>query len=154
MTQNIKLKSTGSYEYAEPCDACGLLYTYEAAQTACPLNFRLPTKQEWIDLFQRLHAAEEKSPYGMFFYGIKDTLMSPSFLNLQYCGYYNPPLNKSNTGRPSNFCNLYGAYWHLDQSGDASKGIHFEYNSSWIGPVEGGDGVGFNVRCLRTVNGK
>ena len=50
MAENLNIETNGSYCYndvPENCSKYGRLYTYEAAQTACPDGWHLATASEW-----------------------------------------------------------------------------------------------------------
>ena len=50
MAENLNIETIGSYCYNDVPDNCskyGRLYTYEAAQTACPVGWHLATTDEW-----------------------------------------------------------------------------------------------------------
>ena len=50
MAENLNIETNGSYCYNDVPDNCskyGRLYTYEAAQTACPDGWHLATASEW-----------------------------------------------------------------------------------------------------------
>jgi len=53
MTQNLKYKTVDSWCYDDDsanCKKYGRLYTWEAAQKACPIGWRLPSDDEWWDM--------------------------------------------------------------------------------------------------------
>ena len=55
MSSNIKVNVTGSYIYnnnSSDIDTYGRLYTWEAAKTACPSGWRLPTQADFESLSQ------------------------------------------------------------------------------------------------------
>ena len=62
MAQNLDYESeSGSSCYGDETGYCvnyGRLYTWEAAQTACPDGWRLPTTTEWDDLLTKTMGAE------------------------------------------------------------------------------------------------
>ncbi len=51
LAENIRFQQEGAFENPNNPDIApkkyGLLYTYEAAQTACPVGWHLPTDEEW-----------------------------------------------------------------------------------------------------------
>jgi uncharacterized protein (TIGR02145 family) len=65
MTENLNIETaSGSYCYKNSADSCakyGRLYEWEAAKTACPLGWHLPTRQEWGELAK---AANGTGDYG------------------------------------------------------------------------------------------
>ncbi len=149
MADNLNYKMDGAYYYSEDCDACGLLYTYEAAEKACPENFRLPTKDEWNNLFVYLNGQAKASTDGVFYYGVKDTLMQSDFLNLKLCGFFIIDPSSTSFIIEFSFCKRYGAYWHQNENIELFEGIHFEKVSTWLGPVEGDAYSGFSVKCVK-----
>jgi len=55
MAENLNYKTKKSYCYngdGDNCDNYGRLYTWNAAMTACPAGWRLPTRQDWNQLGQ------------------------------------------------------------------------------------------------------
>jgi len=55
MAENLNSVTANSWCYADSssnCDTYGRLYTWDAARTACPSGWRLPTIEDWRGLFQ------------------------------------------------------------------------------------------------------
>ncbi|WP_290728222.1 MULTISPECIES: fibrobacter succinogenes major paralogous domain-containing protein [unclassified Fibrobacter] len=72
MAQNLNVRTEDSWCYDDNpanCEKYGRLYTWDAAAKACPEGWRLPSKDEWEDLFDAvggsMSAAKKlKSTYG------------------------------------------------------------------------------------------
>ncbi len=57
IAENVNYETNGSYCYEEEygnCQKYGRLYTWDAAQSACPDDFRLPTLDEWKILIRNV----------------------------------------------------------------------------------------------------
>lgn len=66
MAENLNIETNGSYCYNDVPDNCskyGRLYTYEAAQTACPDGWHLATANEWDLLNQTVGTNSTASYY-------------------------------------------------------------------------------------------
>ena len=66
MAENLNIETNGSYCYNDVPDNCsiyGRLYTYEAAQTACPDGWHLATANEWDLLNQTVGTNSSASYY-------------------------------------------------------------------------------------------
>ena len=115
MKQNLNFKSKDSYcfdDKGKNCDASGRLYTWNAAQKACPEGWRLPTEYDWTNLVNLYGGAKEA--YKALLEG------GDSPFSIQLSG-----LRRSN----KDFCctGEFGNYWTNDHS--ISNGIYMDFNS-------------------------
>ena len=63
MAENLNFKTSNSWCYADSqinCEKYGRLYTMEAAKTACPPGWHLPSEEEWQVLERFLGMTEEQ----------------------------------------------------------------------------------------------
>ncbi|SHK91065.1 FISUMP domain-containing protein [Fibrobacter sp. UWEL] len=63
MAENLDYYTTSSYCYSDDesnCNQYGRLYTWSAAETACPANWHLPTRAEY-ESFMKDSAAESRA---------------------------------------------------------------------------------------------
>jgi len=59
--ENLRYKAKGSWCYGDDssnCDKYGRLYVWETAKTVCPAAWRLPTRQDWLDLSEAVGGEE------------------------------------------------------------------------------------------------
>ena len=66
LAQNLNYEMEGTYCYSnEPayCEVYGRLYTFEAAQNACPEGWRLPTVKDWTLLTSKFGGMDVASPF-------------------------------------------------------------------------------------------
>ena len=64
MAENLNFKTPNSWCYADStinCKIYGRLYTWEAALDACPVNWHLPSDEEWKILEQYIGMTREES---------------------------------------------------------------------------------------------
>ena len=62
MSENLNYETSSSYCYNNDtlyCAAYGRLYTWAAAQNACPTGWRLPVKEDWDTLYKYVEAAAD-----------------------------------------------------------------------------------------------
>lgn len=98
MAQNLSIISPGSWAYNEDAGLqakYGRLYTWEAAQKACPKGWHLPTLQEWEEMLN--------------FYGGEDK--AGKALKLEVPGGFNARLGGIAGVGNFRLINSYGAYW-------------------------------------------
>jgi len=63
MAENLNHETPDSWCYDDDpahCAACGRLYTWEAARTACPAGWHLPSEAEWFALERHLGMTDEE----------------------------------------------------------------------------------------------
>jgi len=54
MAENLNYKTSSSWCYDDDefnCDKYGRLYDWNTAKSVCPIGWHLPSRQEWVDLF-------------------------------------------------------------------------------------------------------
>jgi len=97
MKENLKHDVTGSFCFdnsTSNCNTYGRLYTYQAASTACPTGWRLPTDNDWKTLEKTLgmsqaHADAEGWDRGTD-QGTKLKVGGSSGFNAKLAGFRNP----------------------------------------------------------------
>ena len=149
MAKNLNYDISGSSCYGgalENCEKYGRLYSWELAKTACPSNWRLPSKEEWEALVRttgyfasKLKAAEWN---GTDNYGFSALPGGNYFVN--GIGSCDEPFNS--------FCNLNekGFWWgtaklapYILEIGNVGNG--FIYHSDLLPEYESNS---FSIRCV------
>jgi uncharacterized protein (TIGR02145 family) len=179
-----KISGTGSYYYSEKYywlhgifqayqssedlnhakqnsiySTCGVLYNWSAAKTACPLNWRLPTREEWAALIQTIGGASLAGRK------MKSTGDWPERLGIKAedafgfsarpCGSYSV-----NTNRPSASPLDYTTWWSNDAKETKTNfttmqtetSVHTAHLMDWIDSVllsDRSQHSGQSVRCIK-----
>jgi len=149
ITENLNRTTDSSWCYGKSPDSCakyGRLYTWEAAKTACPSGWSLPTRQEWNDLVtaaggEDAAGANLKSKSGWNSYNGTD----------QYEFSALPGGVRSSNGGFSGIGG-YGGWWTAteDVSGYMSGYARRMYDRSNV-VTEGNEpkSYGYSVRCVK-----
>lgn len=148
MAENLNFETANSYCYKDSANYCtkyGSLYTWEAATTACPSGWHLPTKAEFEILFTavggKLIAGEMlKSTSGWHDGGNGTDAFAFSALPAGYrdgAGYYDIE-------------GLYVYFWSSTEC-DSGYAYHMtlSYSKVKASLKEGNMDDGFSVRCLK-----
>jgi len=152
MTENLNIVTSDSWCYQNSADSCakyGRLYTWEAAKTACPNGWHLPSNAEWTTL------ADYAGGYSTAGSKLKST-----------SGWYNngngtdtygfsalPGGNRNSDGSFSN-AGYYGFWWTATEGGSSlAYGRHMDYGNDFLneGYYDYDKGDAFSVRCVRDV---
>lgn len=144
MAQNLNYKMRGSYVYGNNesyHEALGLLYTWEAANNACPNGWHLPTDSEWqmlVNEFGGPDSAGEalKSERG---WNNNGNGTNSSGFNALPAGYYN------DLDRGFFESGAVSAWW----SGSAGCVWNLNSNNSTVGRRDRNHNDGHSVRCFR-----
>ena len=111
MAQNLNYEVEDSYCYTNEkayCEAYGRLYTFNAAQEACPEGWHVPTIGEWNLVFNS-HGGLRKSGLAL----MKD---GASGMNLQLGGFGDPGSVFKNIG-------ISGNYWDAETKSNNTAGL-------------------------------
>ena len=137
MAENLEVNVPGSWVYNgndQIGAKQGRLYTWDAARSACPTGWRLPTDDDWTQLVNA--------------YGGED--VAGKQLKINGSSGFNAPLSGYADGHSFWFINVYGGYWsssgydethawyrYFTNKGDAFTKTYFSKN------------YGFSVRCVK-----
>jgi uncharacterized protein (TIGR02145 family) len=152
MTGNLKFKaSDGSWAYNnDSANAVnfGMLYSWKAAQTACPKGWHLPSDKEWGVLIQSLG--------GNAAAGFKMQAMDTIGKVHGMAGQSAPGAISSLLGgirHPDGSCsglNLWGGCWSSGKINDTvASNMLFVHGSKEMGVSTNDKKAGFSVRCIR-----
>ncbi len=146
MGDNLKYTSSGSWCYddmAANCGEYGRLYTINAAKTACPAGWRLPSNQEWEELI----AAVGTNP------GVKmkrKNVWKPAPATNDYCfsamagGYKNLETNRYGT------VGFFGYWWTSSKNAENLNIVKYiSYDNSQVISLAYDDEMAFSVRCIK-----
>ena len=157
--RNLNYKSVDSWCYQNNpamCEKYGRLYTWENAQTACPVGWHLPSKNEYYQMVkasgQKSRAASAlKSKDGWSDYGNKFDYQSGngfdywSFSVLPAGGgLYGKPLN--NKGKAAYFWTSSKAY---SEASDEASAIYMLNDDNAIHVGDFNKNNGFSIRCVK-----
>jgi len=130
------------------CDTYGRLYTWDAAKTACPNGWHLPTRDEWNNLvdsvggwsiaWKKLKSSDYWTYYADSYIGTDDYGFSALPGGYRYSdGYFYGAGD-------------YGRWWTATEysDGDAYSRDVF-YGSGLVGEYDGGKSDGFSARCVQ-----
>ena len=137
MAENLNKDLQGSWYYngnAEIGKKLGRLYTWEAAQKACPSGWHLPSDNEWDVLINALGGEEVA--------GKQLKVTGTSCFNAQLGGYAD--------GHSFWFIDVYGGFW-TSSSYDESHAWYryFTKKDNSFTKTYFSKNYGFSVRCLR-----
>ncbi|MEE9371581.1 MAG: FISUMP domain-containing protein [Saprospiraceae bacterium] len=115
MSQNLNFKSNDSWCYNDKkknCEKYGRLYTWEAAQTACPKGWHMPSEAEWNRIINSYGG--ERGAYRSMMEGIHDFM----------------PILGGGRQAESDFCCLgdFGNYWTTVST--SARGTYIDFNRS------------------------
>ena len=119
----------------------GVLYNWEAAKTACPDGWHLPSFDEWMVLIHYLGDSmgeKMKSTTGWYNYGNGDNLSGFDARPGGYVSGWFMDLLKT------------ACFWSSTEDGSSTaKSIRLYYSSDGLSPSGLYRGLGFSVRCLK-----
>ena len=138
MAENLAYEVSESFCYKnEPayCGAYGRLYTFKAAQEACPEGWHVPTIGEWNLLFQTYGGIHEA--------GIALQKGGESGVDLELGGFGDP-------GRVFKNIGISGNYWDAEKKSDNTSGlISVQKGSKEIFHSVIGDWHRNSCRCIK-----
>lgn len=148
MTENLNYKIPGSWCFEDKdknCEKYGRLYTWEAAQKACPSGWHLPTDEEWKAL---------ASKYG----GYKDAqsnlnVGNPTlgYKNLLVQGGLNFGAVMGGRRHPSghyDYTGMLGHYWTQSDGKIHADGRVYKFHGEVLWRFSANKEFGFSCRCV------
>ena len=151
MTENLRFNvSPGSWVYNNDSTTpvgFGRLYTWKAAQTACPKGWHLPTEKEWGLLIQSLGGSGQA---GLAMQSM-DTIGQPEAIS----GMAPRPKSSLLGGvrHPDGSCtglNFWGGCWSAGKINDTvASNVLFVHGAKDVGISTNDKNSGFSVRCFR-----
>ncbi|MBN1252472.1 MAG: fibrobacter succinogenes major paralogous domain-containing protein [Bacteroidales bacterium] len=149
MAQNLNFKTDKSWCYnkkAENCKVFGRLYNWDAAITACPAGWHLPSDQEWKQLETYLGMAEADLDKYDKWRGtdqgsklLNDTTLG---FNILLGGYRNPPAN-------NNLINIQAFFWTSTEQNGVAWYRQFYKDSKQVFRRTRPKSWSFSVRCIK-----
>ena len=151
MTENLNYKTSNSWWYDNSSangDVYGRLYTYDAALTACPDGWHLPSDAEWTVLTDYLGgksvAGGKMKEAGTAHWSSPNTGATNSSGFTALPGGY-----RYGSGSFSNLGD-YGLWWSSTEGSGSSawyRGLH--YGGGQVYRIDDNKPYGFSVRCLK-----
>ena len=161
MAENLNYETGNSYCYdnnASNCTKYGRLYTWAAAQNACPDGWHLPSKAEFETLLEAVGGVQDSEDYWLW---------QEAGKKLKSTRGWNEYEGESGNGTDSfGFSALPAGYWlsgggYLDEGGNEAfwgsseddsgnailMGLFYSNGGAYL-DYDGKDG-GFSVRCLK-----
>lgn len=151
MSENLNYNTTDSWCYDNKNSHCaeyGRLYTWEAAMTACPSGWRLPTGKEFEKICNYYAGnsndwrTNARIAYKALLYG-----GSSKFSALQG-GYYNKG-GSIHFPDDFNFISRDGYYWTETENSSYAQILHFDATDNYPLIREFGKSLGLSCRCLQ-----
>lgn len=141
MAQNLSYEVPDSFCYKNEgayCEAFGRLYTFQAAQAACPDGWHVPTIAEWTLLFQTYGGIHQA--------GVALQKGGESGIDLALGGFGDP-------GRVFKNIGISGNYWDAEKKSDNTSGlISVQKGSKEIYHSVIGDWHRNSCRCVKDTN--
>lgn len=123
----------------------GVLYNWEAARTACPAGWHIPSEAEWIQLIRNLG--------GQDIAGNKLKEAGTKHWNSPNSGATNKTgftaLPGGYLGSQFNHIGFYGYWWGREFSEDSAWHVNMYFDSGWISITSFGKGAAISVRCVK-----
>jgi len=154
MKKNLNIETADSWCYENSADSCkkyGRLYTWDAAKTACPSGWRLPSRSEWVTL--------AKAAGGTGYYGVDGTagkkLKAASRWNengngTDGFGFSALPGGYRNTGGGFEGTGIIGNWWTATEYGSGNAYYRYmTYNNDGVLEYDYVTGYGRSVRCVK-----
>jgi len=143
MAENFNYEVDNSWCYNDNpsfCEKYGRLYTWNAASRACPVGWRLPTRQDWIDFVSAVgHNA-----------GTKLKSKEPDWDGTDVIGFSALPGGHRHTDGSFFNVGTYGRWWSATES-SATLAWRRDMNSGNGNVLEGSfhKESGYSVRCVQ-----
>ena len=144
MAENLNFETSNSWCYRNEtsnCDIYGRLYTWDAAMSACPSGWRLPSDSDWTKLTNavgRNAGTKLKSTSGWKSRGNGNDEFGFSAL----------PGGRRDTDGSCDDVGGNGGWWSATEVGASNaRGRDMDYDNSGVGSRWDGKSVGFSVRC-------
>jgi uncharacterized protein (TIGR02145 family) len=138
MTQNLNYATEDSWCYDDDesnCEKYGRLYTWDAARTACPAGWHLPTRAQWNDLIETVGARPAIA------------LKSAEWEGSDYYGFSALPSGSRNTNNRFIDVNVRGSWWTATQSSSNAYYRSIQTGRDNVTEETGMKNNGFSVRC-------
>ena len=162
MAENLNYKTADSWWYGNKItngDTYGRLYTWDAALTACPKGWHLPSDEEWKTMEKALGMSQseaDKSDYRGTDEGKKMKSTSG------WSGWFDNGNGTNSSGFNAlpggfrysngsfNYLGHNGYWWSSSEtSGTLAWGQYLRYDDGLVGRGNGRKTHGFSVRCLK-----
>jgi len=155
MTENLNVETADSWCYKDSPDSCakyGRLYTWNAAKTACPSGWRLPTRDEWGALAK---AAGGTGDYGERGVAGRKLKAASGWNNngngTDDFGFSALPGGRRFTDGYFSWAGIFGYWWTAtERSSGSAYNRYIDYGEGDDFVIDGfyDKGTGYSVRCV------
>ncbi|MCX5841353.1 MAG: fibrobacter succinogenes major paralogous domain-containing protein, partial [Deltaproteobacteria bacterium] len=141
-------KSTENYK------TYGVLYNWQAAKTACPPGWRLPTDQEWknLEVLLGMDLSESDKDYFRNSGAVGKLMKSTSAWEMNGNGTNDSHFNALPGGYSDYYFSELGYSASFWSSSETNTGLawsrEFRFNNDGVSRNDWPGGLGFSVRCL------
>ncbi len=154
MAQNLNYEMVGTWCYADKSTNCALygrLYTWQAAMTACPEGWGLPTDQEWWMMASHYGKAYNSYPGQEKMEGKDDGEIAYQALIQEGTTGFAARFGGSHSANEGfDYLGDLGCYWTNSANNDSNAlGYYFYIHSKGLARDSYPKGSGFSCRCLR-----
>jgi uncharacterized protein (TIGR02145 family) len=144
MGENLNYQTSNSWCYSGNNDNCaagyGRLYTWAAANSACPVGWHLPTDEEWDVLVNYISGPSTAGQY----------LMASSFGGNDEHGFSAVGGGSRNSSGSFNNMYLYGYWWTVTESGTTDASYRYMRGGySYVSGSTTDKGTAYSVRCVQ-----
>jgi len=155
MKKNLNIETADSWCYNESPDSCakyGRLYTWQAAMTACPAGWHLPTREEWGGLAIAAGGTDTYGDRGNINAKLKSTSGWSFNSGTDDFGFSALPGGYRNTGDSFVEALDYGFWWTATEDGSVTNNAYLRYTGFSVGRVREDSRMksnAFSVRCVQ-----
>jgi len=144
MAQNLNYATSDSWCYGDDpsnCTKYGRLYTWDAAMSACPAGWRLPTSEDWDNLV---------SVAGGNLAGTRLKVSAPDWNGTDDFRFSALPAGSRLTNGAFGYAGAFGYWWSATEFGSGSAWYrHMGSDNAYVYENYYDKGYGFSARCLR-----
>ncbi|MCL2183843.1 MAG: hypothetical protein FWB85_10285, partial [Chitinispirillia bacterium] len=145
MAQNLNYATSDSWCYGDDpsnCTKYGRLYTWDAAMSACPAGWRLPTREDWNNLVQAVG--------GSSMAGTRLKARAPDWDGTDDYEFSALPAGGRDTYGTFYGAGAYGIWWSATENGSGNAYLRDVIsNNARVNENNYAKGYGFSARCVR-----
>jgi uncharacterized protein (TIGR02145 family) len=167
MAENLNYKTGNSWCYGDDesnCKKYGRLYDWNAAKSACPEGWHLPSREEWDRLMSAVGGVRKIDKTGQAYYevvgkklksktGWNDDYRGKSGNGADEFGFSALPGGCRYSNGSFSYVGEYGYWWSATEYGRSGHAFrwHMIYPLDYVSENTIDKSDGFSVRCLNTL---